>query len=690
MPPLSSISLTTSSSFSCVRATRIGIPPAAAILCAAARADAARAARDDHGLAVDRALEGAVLEQVRVEVALPVVPQLVAVGLERRDLDARAGQRALGVARVELRHQPDVLHHVRRDAEVGEEVVADALQRRDLHRVAHDALRQHVRHLLVDPHDRMRRVRGAGEEVQDVAGLLRLGVDEVERLPVEAVLVGDVVHRGGDVVDRDDVGLAPLDRDQREPLRERVADLLDGLEEVVGAVDLVHLAGLGVADDDRRAVDPPGHAEALADELLGLELGPVVGVRQLLALVEHVLGEVAVVGAGDRDRGRVVEVLGLEVVGEVDRVLRAADVGLARCARRRRPCRRSPRGGRSGRRCRAAASRVAVVHAEQRLREIADDRLDARLRLGAPALDQLVQAVHRALAHEHVDVALALEQLLDEVAADEPGRAGDEVAQRISPWCRDLGGNPTCPRRPVRHVPPRPRSGRRRGPRRRCARGRGGPRARGPARAAGPARRARPRGRSAASPAGTRRASRPARARARRAVPGGTSSVTRPIASASSAATMRPVRIRSSARPSPTIRGSRWVPPSISGTPQRRSAQPKLAVSAAIRRSHHSGELEPAGQAPAVDGGDRRLGRRPAGEAERAAGRVGIERPDRLEVGAGAERLVARAGEHEHAGVVVGLEGVEPGGSAAAVSPSTALRRSGRSIVSRAAAPRRS
>ena len=90
---------------------------------------------------------------------------------------------------------------------------------------------------------------GGREDVEHVTGLARLGVDEVEGLPVEPVLVGDVVDDLRDVVDRDDVGPAPLERDQREPLRQRLADLLDQLEEVVRPVDLVHLAGAAVADD---------------------------------------------------------------------------------------------------------------------------------------------------------------------------------------------------------------------------------------------------------------------------------------------------------------------------------------------------------------------------------------------------------------------------------------------------------
>ena len=52
--------------------------------------------------------------------------------------------------------------------------------------------------------------------------------------------------------------------------------------------------------------------------------------------------------------------------------------------------------------------------------------------------------------------------------------------------------------------------------------------------------------------------------------------------------------------------------------------------------------------------------------------------------------LVAGAGEHEHARVVVGAKRSKASRSASAVAPSTALWRSGRSIVTSAAAPRRS
>ena len=67
-------------------------------------------------------------------------------------------------------------------------------------------------------------------------------------------------------------------------------------------------------------------------------------------------------------------------------------------------------------------------------------------------------------------------------------------------------------------------------------------------------------------------------------------------------------------------------------------------------------KLDAARQAPARDRRDRRLLRHDAGEAHRAFGVVGLERRDRLEIGARAEGDVSGAGQDHHARVVVGLE----------------------------------
>ena len=162
----------------------------------------------------------------------------------------------------------------------------------------------------IEPHRHLRRVGGPGEDVEDLADALRLRIGQVEAPAVEALLVGDVVHRVDDEVDRHDVDAPALDADRRHPRRQSVAHLLERLEEVVRAVDLVDLAGLRVADHDARAVDPPRAPAFAAHDALGIVLGPEVGMIELLGLLEHVLAEHAVVEPRGGDRAHVVEAAG--------------------------------------------------------------------------------------------------------------------------------------------------------------------------------------------------------------------------------------------------------------------------------------------------------------------------------------------------------------------------------------------
>ena len=77
------------------------------------------------------------------------------------------------------------------------------------------------------------------------------------------------------------------------------------------------------------------------------------------------------------------------------------------------------------------------------------------------------------------------------------------------------------------------------------------------------------------------------------ASPGSVSRLARPMRSASSPSTPRPVRMRSSAWDWPMSRGRRTVPPSMSGTPQRRQNTPNTASRAATRRSHQIASSSP-------------------------------------------------------------------------------------------------
>ena len=295
---------------------------------------------------------------------LPVAPQGAGVGLEVGHGDAGAGERLLGAPGVEDGGEAGVGEHLGRDADAADRLVEHRLHRAELDQAAgdrrgtqpagHEGERARAGRVAVERDREPGRPGGGAERVEHVDRGLRLGVDEVEGLAVAVGQVREVVHRLGDVVDRDDVGVAEVDPDQRQPGRQGVAQQLHHREEVVGAVDLVHRAGLGVTDDDRRPVDPPRHRR----------LG-----RARSSPTRTSCGGTARAGAGPRrtssrrrcrrtHRRRRPRRPG----GSTRRAGRRPARSRAGCRRRsssrwwrrRRSCRRSRRGGRSGRSTRRA------------------------------------------------------------------------------------------------------------------------------------------------------------------------------------------------------------------------------------------------------------------------------------------------------------------------------------------------
>jgi hypothetical protein len=148
----------------------------------------------------------------------------------------------------------------------------------------------------------------------------------METLAVEPFLVRQIVERVGDEVDRNDVDAPALDAYRRHPRRQHVAHLLDQLEEVIRAVDLVDVPGLRVTDDEAGAVDAPRPLAFAAHDALGQVLGAEIRMIQVLRFLEHVFAEHAVVEPGGGDRARVMEATGLNRMREFDRMTRAVDV----------------------------------------------------------------------------------------------------------------------------------------------------------------------------------------------------------------------------------------------------------------------------------------------------------------------------------------------------------------------------
>ena len=262
-----------------------------------------------------------------------------------------------------------------------------------------------------------------------------------EGLAVEIRLVGDVVDRVGDEVDRDDVDLAAFDADRRQPARQHPPRLLQQLEEVIGPVDLVDLARARVADDDPGPVDPPGPRALLAHDPLGLVLGAEVGMGvEFFGLLEHVLAPFALIEAGGGDRADLVEAARLDRPGEFDRVAGALDVGdLLRFGARGHVVDRGQVEEVVD--LAAQGEQVLLGDPEARLGEVSGDRHNPRS-VGAKGSAQLLEATTRSRPHKGVNRALAMQESLHQVAADEPSCSGDEVIHRMQPTSTQRRASP--------------------------------------------------------------------------------------------------------------------------------------------------------------------------------------------------------------------------------------------------------
>ena len=343
------------------------------------------------------------------------------------------------------------------------------------------------------------------------------------------------------------------------------------------------------------------------------------------------------------------------------------------CARPERSCRRRPRGGRSARSCRAARP-----PAPSRRRAAAGAGLRARAgRAPPPTRPRPCSSARsarpagrwssRAPARTPCPGAFSSNRSTRRRPM-KPGRACHEVGHRSQSLSRKTLGRPAEPgsgqpsgARLRFATPPRPllRAPRRRRIARRPARRPRTPPVRRSASSASPSCSVIPRPsiaarRSASIVRWGKRASPSASASARsRCAPGGTTSVSRPIDSAS-------LRVDHAAGEDHVERAAEAddAGQALGAAVDQRHAPAALRVA---ERGALGGDaqvapqrqLQAAREAEAGDRGDRRLGRRQAREAHRPllAHQPSGHRVGRLQVGAGAEGDTAGAGQHEHARV---------------------------------------
>jgi hypothetical protein len=334
------------------------------------------------------------------------MPEDAPVVLERRDLDAGAFERLGRLAAVEVRHGIPVGEDPRRDAQPPPEGRGAQSQRASSERP--DRARDQRSGVQVEAQHEAGCVSRPREDVGGLAEALGLRVDQVEGAAVQIVGVGDVVHGARDEVDRHQVQRSALDPGQRQPRGKRRAELLEQLEEVVGAVDLVDLAGLRVTHDDARPVDAPRQVALGPHHRLGLVLAPGVGIAKPARLVEHVLAEQAGVAARDRDRARVVESTRPDRVGQLNGVNRPADVVRLQLLRARSHVV-------EGRQVEEVVDSTVerrgrrLVDAEERRTQVTDDRDDSIV-VHSPAVAKLVEAREGALPDQRVDCPPAFQK----------------------------------------------------------------------------------------------------------------------------------------------------------------------------------------------------------------------------------------------------------------------------------------
>ena len=211
----------------------------------------------------------------------------------------------------------------------------------------------------------------------------------MEALSVEAFLVRQVIEGVGDKIDRNDVDATALDADRGNPRREHRAHLLNQLEKVVRAIDLVDISCFGMADDEARAVDAPGPLVFLAHDAFRDVLGAKVRMIEVLGFLEHVFAKHAVVEACRSDRAHMMKAAGLDAFRELNGMARPVDVGalLVLCARR------EVVNGSQMKQVRNLALelfQICVRHTEVGFGQVADDRHNAFLQ-GAPRLPQRIE-----------------------------------------------------------------------------------------------------------------------------------------------------------------------------------------------------------------------------------------------------------------------------------------------------------
>ena len=389
-------------------------------------ADARGAARDEHNLAFDLRPERLAGDEVRIEMALPVVPKFPRIVFEARHVDARRFEQARGFAIIEAGGVVQKGEDGVRKLQIAHDGGAQALQHGERSQPFDERRGQQAKQAQIEAHADAGRVAGLGEQVEHVAHAVGMRIGEVEALAVLPGRVRDVAGGGHDEIDGDQVDAPAFDPNQGHPGGHDGAYLLDQAEEVVRPVDLIHLAGSGVANNDAGPVNPPGHTALLAHNFLGLVLAREIGVIEVPGLLEHILAEGALIEPRRRDGTEMVEPARADGFRQRHGIARALDI--CRHLHFRIGAEVVDRGQMKEMIDLAFQGfDIAARKAEPRLADVALER-DGALCARVPVFAQRFDALRGRVAHQEIDGGVTpLQKRPHQPLADKSAGAGDEI-----------------------------------------------------------------------------------------------------------------------------------------------------------------------------------------------------------------------------------------------------------------------
>ena len=196
--------------------------------------------------------------QVRVEVALPVVPQAPGIVLEPGADHASTLERSECLAAVKTRGVVDKGQQFVRHAQVLHDGPPKPPQRGQRQQALGDVARNEAKQGGIDEQAHFGGVGGAAEDLQHLAHAVTHRVYQVVTPVIGVTAVADHIQRAHHKVHRHNIDAPTLQADRGQPGRQPLTQALDQLEKIVGAIHLVHLAGLAVAHHHGRAVHRPG------------------------------------------------------------------------------------------------------------------------------------------------------------------------------------------------------------------------------------------------------------------------------------------------------------------------------------------------------------------------------------------------------------------------------------------------